>query len=103
MLREICLRILSRLIVKTMRGLFRLPNWAAAPILLAAHKTVKAARLPQEAVGYTHDAYCAMRDGPPLSVSLRRLILDSDPVMIEDVLFNAMRGDPPLKEVDPWE
>ncbi|GEM_PF-3427525 len=102
MLGKLSLKILSRVIVRVLRAVFRLPNRIIATIFFGAYKLALFMRAPDEGVSYLEDAYRAMRDGPPLSISLRNIVLKSDPLMMEDLLFNAMRGDRQLEDTDPW-
>lgn len=102
MLRERGLKLISVILIKLLRALFRLPNWLVAVILWGAYKAAGAAKLPTEVVSDMDNARRAMRDGPPLSESLRGIILKSDPELLVDFVFNALRGEPPLREVNPW-
>ena len=102
MLRTRGLKLVAVVIVKIARGLFKLPNGLVAAVLFLVLKIAQVVKMPKEAVSDINDAYCAMRDGPPLSEPLRTIILDSDPDLMANVIFGALHGDTPLEEVDPW-
>jgi len=102
MLREQRLKFFAWLIVKALRLLFRLPRRIAALIIHGGYKAAKKFDLPPEAASDIRDAWQAMKNGPPLSESLQRFMLKSDPVLLQDFIFNTLRGDPPLKEITPW-
>jgi len=100
--REQRLKFFAWLIVKTLRLLFRLPRRIAALIIHGGYKAAIKFNLPPEATSDIRDAWQAMQNGPPLSDSLQGLMLKSDPVILEDFIFNTLRGDPPLKDIKPW-
>ena len=100
--RERRLKFLAKLVVKALRLLFRLPRRMVALIIYGAYKIATRFDLPPEAVSDLCDAWQAMRNGPPLSESLQGFMLKSDPVILEDFIFNTLRGDPPLEDIKPW-
>lgn len=102
MLRETALRITSKVTILLIRAIFKLPNFVVASIIGLVFKIGKSSGLPKEALSDIEDARRAMRHGPPLSESLRGMILKSDPEFMADFLFYALRGDRPIEEVDPW-
>ena len=102
MLKQRAVKIAVDILIKILRGVFRLPNGFVAAIIGVVLKIAQSRNAPPEITSDLRDAYVAMKNGPPLSESLRSMILKSDPKLMADFALNALRGDPPLEEVDPW-
>ena len=100
--RKSWLKPFAWIIVKTLRVIFRLPKRVAALIIFGGYKAAIALNLPPKTVSDVRDAWQAMRDDPLRRESLRRFMLKSDPVILEDFIFNTLRGDPPLEDIKPW-
>ncbi len=102
MLKQRALKIAAKAAVMLLRAIFRLPDGAVAGIFKPIHRLAQKSGLPPEVVSDIGDIRDAMKSGPPPADSARGVILKSDPQLVAQVLFEAMRGDPPLEEIDPW-
>ena len=100
--RKNLLKFLAWIVVRMLKVIFRLPKQVAALIIFGAYKAAVALNLPPEVVSDVRDAWQAMRNDPLRRESLCKFMLKSDPVILEDFIFNSLRGDPPLEDIKPW-
>ena len=100
--RKNLLKFLAWIVVRMLKVIFRLPKRVAALIIFGAYKAAVELNLPPEVVSDARDAWQAMRNDPLRRESLRGFVLKSDPIILEDFIFNSLRGDPPLEDIKPW-